>query len=86
MRRHDYDSVEITDVIGFEKGFILRWASPEIGFGEYTILTKVKRNEFGFAEEDIEIEGESECMDCNEDKAFLIALLKKLAEKINIIS
>ena len=86
MRRHDYDSVEITDVIGFENGLIIRWASPEIGFGEYTINTKVKRNEFGFADGDIEIEGDSEWMDCNEDKAFLKALLDKLLEKTNIVS
>ena len=82
----DFDSVEITDVIGFEKGLVIRWGCPNIGFGEYTISTKVKRNEFGFAVDDIEIEGDSEHMDCNEDKAFLKALLDKLLEKINIVS
>ena len=86
MRKHEnYDSVEITDVIGLENGFIIRWASPEIGFGEYTIHTKAERNEFGFATGDIELEGDSEYMDCNDDKAFLKALLDKLLEKINII-
>ena len=86
MKRHNYDSVEITDVIGLENGLIIRWASPEIGFGEYTIHTKAKRNEFGFAVDDIEIEGDSEYMDSNEDKAFLKALLDRLLEKMNIIS
>ena len=81
-----FDSLEITDIIGFEDGFIIRWGSPVIGFGEYTIHTKVKRNEFGFAEDDILIEGESECMDGNENKAFLKALFDKLLEKIDIIS
>ena len=82
----DFDPVEITDVISFENGFVIRWVCPHIGFGEYTIRTKVKRNELGFAVDGIEIEGDSEHMDCNEDKSFLIALLKKLSEKINIIS
>ncbi len=82
----DFDSVEITDVIGFDNGFVIRWSCPHIGFGEYTIHTKVKRNEFGFAVGDIEIEGDSEHMDRNDDKSFLIALLKKLSEKINVIS
>ncbi len=82
----NFDSLEITDIIGLKDGFIIRWCSPEIGFGEYTIHTKVKRNEFGFAEDDVLIEGESECMDVNENKAFLKALFDKLLEKINIIS
>lgn len=80
------DLLEITDIAGFNGGFIIRWCSPEIGFGEYTIHTKVKRNQFGFAEDDVLIEGDSECMDSNEDKFFLKALLGKLVEKISIVS
>ena len=82
----DFDSLEVTDIIGLKDGFIIRWCSPEIGFGEYTIHTKVKRNEFGFAEDEVLIEGDSECMDGNENKAFLKALFDKVLEKINIIS
>jgi len=80
------DSLEITDIVGLKDGFIIRWGAPEFGFGEYTIRTKVKRNEFGFAEDDILIEGDSEWMDENENKIFLKALFDKLLEKINIIS
>lgn len=82
----DFDSLEVTDIIGLNDGFIIRWCSPEIGFGEYTIHTKVKRNEFGFAEDEVLIEGDSECMDNNENKVFLKALFDKVLEKINIIS
>lgn len=82
----DFDSLEVTDIIGLKDGFIIRWCSPEIGFGEYTIHTKVKRNEFGFAEDEVLIEGDSECMDGNENKIFLKALFDKVLEKINIIS
>lgn len=81
----DYGSLDVTDIIGLKDGFIIRWCSPEIGFGEYTIHTKVKRNEFGFAEDDILIEGDSECMDVNENKTFLKALFDKVLERINII-
>ncbi len=81
-----FDSLEVTDIIGLKDGFIIRWSSPEIGFGEYTIHTKVKRNDFGFAEDEVLIEGDSECMDGNENKAFLKALFDKVLEKINIIS
>lgn len=82
----DFDSLEVTDIIGLKDGLIIRWCSPEIGFGEYTIHTKVKRNEFGFAEDEVLIEGDSECMDDNENKVFLKALFDKVLEKINIIS
>ena len=78
-------SLEITDIIGLKDGFLIRWSSPEIGFGEYTIHAKVKRNDFGFAEGGILIEGDSECMDNNDDKTFLRSLLGRLLEKINIV-
>ena len=83
MRKHEnYDSVEITDVIGLENGFIIRWASPEIGFGEYTIHTKAERNEFGFATGDIELEGDSDltvlglAMDTNMKAPLCVGTLK----------
>ena len=82
---YKFDSLDVTDIIGLKDGFIIRWSSPEIGFGEYTIHTKVKRNEFGFAEDEVLIEGDSECMDGNEAKTFLKALFDKVLEKINII-
>ncbi len=81
-----FDSLEVTDIIGLEDGFIIRWCAPGIGFGEYTIHTRAKRNEFGFAEDKVLIEGDSECMDGNEAKTFLKALFDKVLEKINIIS
>ena len=80
------DSLEITDIAGFNGGFVISCGSSEIGFGEYMIRAKVKRNQFGFAEGDVLFEGDSECMDSNEDKSFLRALLKKIVEKINIVS
>ena len=85
LKSINLDTLEITDIFGVENGFIIRWDSPEIGFGEYTIHAKVKRNEFGFAEDGVLIEGDSESMDINENKAFLKALFDKLLEKINII-
>ena len=82
----NYDSLEITDMVGIENGFVIRWASPEIGFGEYAIYAKANRNDFGFAEDEVLIEGDSECMDANEDKTFLKTLFEKLLERIDIIS
>ena len=82
----DVDSLEVTDIVGLKDGVIIRWSSPDIGFGEYTIHTKVKRNQLGFAEDKILIEGDSECMDSNEDKSFLKALLSKMIEQISIVS
>ncbi len=80
------ETLDISDIVGLEDGFIIRWCSPEIGFGEYTIHAKAKRDEFGFAEDDVLIEGDSECMDENDSKDFLKALFDKILEKINIVS
>lgn len=82
----NFDTLEITDITGLENGFIIRWCSPEIGWGGYTIHPKAKRNESGFAEDDILIEGGSECMDGNGNRVFLKAMSDKLPDKVSIIS
>ena len=77
-RKHNPKKIrlEITDVELFEttssEGAIIRWCS-DIGFGEYTIT---RHDESG------NIYGYSECMDINEDKAFLEELLTKLKDTI----
>ncbi len=81
----DYDSVVVTDVVPWKNGFAIRWDS-DFGFGEYIIRVKAGRNEFGFADGEVTFEGESECMDCQEDKRFLETLFNSLKDQIRIIS
>ena len=79
-RRNDPTKInlEITDIRPFENnifvGFEIAWDS-DIGFGSYTIYKKSDETEW---------HGDSECMDTNEDKAFLQELLKVFFEKIKI--
>lgn len=81
-RKHDVDKInlQINDmqVIQWKEdvyyGCIkIRWNS-NIGFGEYTIRIK----------DDGSIEGDSECMDSNMDKAFIKKLMELLVEKMKI--
>ena len=82
-RKHDPKKIhlEITYVELFtttsNEGAVIGWCS-DIGFGEYTIRHDESGNIYGY----------SECMDINEDKAFLEELLTKLKdiiiEKIDI--
>lgn len=53
-------------------GFYISWSS-DIGFGEYTIVQNRK---------DWKMEGYSECMDIDADKAFLAELLLKARDYI----
>lgn len=55
-------------------GIIITWSS-DIGFGEYTL--------YKYPNEDV-WHADSECMDCNEDKAFLQELLKLFLESVKI--
>ena len=77
-RKHDLKEIrlEITGVELFtttsSEVAIIRWCS-DIGFGEYTII---------WHDESGNIYGYSECMDINEDKAFLEELLTKLKDTI----
>lgn len=57
-------------------GFTIFWSS-DIGFGEYDIYQENDKEE--------KICGYSECMDCDEDKEFLSALLQELVKKIEIV-
>lgn len=84
LRRHDPDNInlQVSDVDFFcndqYEGMNIAWVA-DIGFGEYCI---VKEKETG------KWIGESECMDINEDKAFLSKLMDlckdKLLENIEI--
>lgn len=71
-------NLEITNIHPFENnswvGFEIAWDS-DIGFGIYTIYKKPDETEW---------HGDSECMDSNEDKAFLQELLRLFLEKIKI--
>ena len=77
-RKHDPTQInlEVDDVRWFTNNqgdyalMDISWSS-DIGFGMYTI----KRDENG-------LKGYSECMDVNEDKAFLAELLLKLRDYI----
>ena len=59
---------------GVYGAFGIDW-SGDIGFGRYTVYIDENGNIFG----------ESECLDSNENKSFLKALLEKLVEKIQIV-
>lgn len=74
-KKHDVNKInlQVNDVGFFKNGMVILWSS-DIGFGEYTIVKK----------EEGELIGLSECMDCQEDKAFIKKLLELLAEKLNI--
>lgn len=74
-RKHDVNKInlQVNDVGFFKNGMAILWSS-DIGFGEY-IITK---------EEGGELIGLSECMDSQEDKAFVKKLLELLAEKLII--
>ena len=71
-RKHDIKEIDlqIRDISFFNndsyQGMIIQWDS-NIGFGEYTIYQD--KNSYY-------IYGDSECMDSNEDKAFITELLK----------
>ncbi len=71
-RKHDINKInlQIDDLEFFNKGFKILWSS-DIGFGEYTII-----------KEDGELSGYSECMDSQDDKAFIKKLLELLADKL----
>ena len=56
-------------------GFKIEW-DLDIGFGEYTIYIS---NESG------EIYADSECMDNNDDKSFLMELFKLITDKIDVL-
>lgn len=87
MRKHNnYDSVEVYDIECYKNGFVIRWISPELGWGEYTIHVNADRDEYGSVIGDVSIEGDSEYMDSNDDKLFLRTLLAKLEDKIEIKS
>ena len=72
-RKHNPEEIHLTinDIECYDDGLCIRWES-DIGFGEYN-LTIV---DFDY------ITGYSECMDNNEDKAFLRELLKQASEHI----
>lgn len=74
-RKHNVNKInlQISDIDFFKSGMVILWSS-DIGFGEY-IITK---------EEGGELIGLSECMDIQEDKAFIKKLLELLAEKLII--
>lgn len=79
-RKNKIDDIhlEIYDLIPFTNqnhvGFIIQWDS-DIGFGEYTIYKGTDSEEWI---------GDSECMDCNEDKEFIKELMKLFIEKLVI--
>ena len=75
----DKINLEICDINAFVNergsGFVISWNS-DIGFGEYTIYRRTGEEKWC---------GDSEHMDSNEDKAFIIELLKLFVEKLYIV-
>ena len=53
---------------------VFSW-SANIGFGEYSLYYDAKAKKW---------EGDSECIDRDDDKEFLKALLEKFAEKVEV--
>ena len=70
------DAYEIEPFIN-EKymGFVIRWDS-DIGFGEYIIYKAVGSDKW---------QADSEHMDSNEDRAFLIELLSQFVNSLEIV-
>lgn len=79
-RKHDVKDInlQIDDLIPFvndnHTGFIIEWSS-DIGFGEYTIY-KSENDDYWY--------GDSECMDSNDDKEFIMELMKLFIENLVI--
>lgn len=77
-RNHDIKNIrlQIDDFEPFinenHTGFIISWSS-DIGFGEYTIY---KENNKWY--------GDSECMDSNDDKEFVIQLMDIFIKELEI--
>lgn len=80
MREHDVTQIHLSvdswrPFVNAEyEGISIQWSS-DIGFGEYTIY-KTKDSDRWFAD--------SECMDSDNDKAFVSELLKLIAKDILI--
>ena len=69
--------LEVDEIIPFSgpmhNGVEIKWASPDIGFGSY-FLYRSRANQILWAD--------SECMDAGDDKAFLMALMDLVKEKV----
>lgn len=82
MRKHDVKQIhlKIDNVRTYQskeyEGFCISWSS-DIGFGEYNIYKKAD-------DETNTWHGDSECMDINEDKAFLDELMRIFVSSIQI--
>lgn len=80
MRRYDPKEIhlEVDQVDVFQnnrcEGIIIEWSS-DIGYGEYQIKKDLTTNQW---------EANSECMDSNDDKAFLKQLLSELVKRLKI--
>jgi hypothetical protein len=72
MDRRAEKNLQIDDIEIFGKCIRISWSSS-IGFGEYDIVL-----------ENNGIHGYSECMDTNEDKAFIKKLLELFVDKLII--
>lgn len=79
MRKNDPTAInlQIESVVPFNiggcLGFTISWSS-DIGVGEYSIY-----------QEQGKWIGDSEYMDCNEDKAFITELLKLFVEMMEVV-
>lgn len=81
-RKHDVlninlqiDDIEVSVSSNGDIRIYMYWSS-NIGFGEYALLYDKEQNAW-FAD--------SECMDSNDDKAFLTELMSKFIEKVEVI-
>ena len=59
---------------GVNHSLIIEWSSPDIGFGEFTLLVA----------EDSTIHARTECMDNQDDKEFTRRILNLLVDHIFI--
>lgn len=83
----DFSDLQIDSIRPFaewstDRGFVIEWSSPSIGFGEYQIwFEKDKNSDDVFA---YNVYADTECMDKGEDKEFTKAILNLLVDKIHI--
>ena len=78
-RKLDYSRVEIDTIKFFKhrcKGITIKWSSPDIGFGEYTLYKKLEENS--------KWKADSEYMDWKDDTLFGQTLFEYLIEHVKV--
>lgn len=83
----DFSDLQIDSIRPFaewstDRGFVIEWSSPSIGFGEYQIWFEKDKNSDDVFE--YNVFADTEHMDKDEDKEFTKAILNLLVDKIHI--